>query len=229
MTSLLVAANTPSVDVNIGNLAKPSQAIVTLLAVSLLAVAPSLLVMLTGFPRMVIVMSLARNAMGLQSGTPPNQVIAGLALFFSLFIMAPTLGQINKVALQPYLNGHMSFSKAVQAGEKPLKTWMLKQTDASDLAFTEREAHQHPATPADASIVAVIPAFLLSQLKSAFLIGFVVFIPFLIIDLLVSSTLMSMGIVMLPPTLVSLPFKILLFVMVDGWTLLAQTLFRSFS
>ena len=228
MTGFL-AANTPSVNVNIGNLAKPSQSIVILIAVTLMSVAPSLLIMFTGFTRIVIVLSLARNAMGLQSGTPPNQVIAGLELFFSLFIMAPTLSQINKVAVQPYLNKHMSFSKAVSAGEVPLKTWMLKQTGSTELALAEKEANQHPAKPQDASIVTVIPAFMLSQLRSAFIIGFVIFIPFLIIDLLISSTLMSMGIVMLPPTLVSLPFKILLFVMVDGWTLLAKELFQSFS
>ncbi len=225
----LIAANAPSVTVNPGSLAKPSQSIEILIAVTLLSIAPSLLVMFTGFPRMVIVLSLARNAMGLQSGTPPNQVIAGLALFFSLFIMAPTLSTINKVALQPYLHGKMSFSKAVSVGEVPLKTWMLKQTGSQELTLTEQEAHQHPKAPKDASIVTVIPAFMLSQLKSAFIIGFVIFIPFLIIDLLVSSTLMSMGIVMLPPTLVSLPFKILLFVMVDGWTLVAHALFQSFS
>ncbi len=229
MHNLLIAANTPSVNVNVGDLSKPSQSITLLIVVTLMSVAPSLLIMMTGFTRIVIVMGLARNAMGLQAGTPPNQVIAGLALFFSLFLMAPTLSKMNTVAVQPYLHGKMSFSKAVQAGEVPLKNWMLRQTDATDLRLTEKEAHQHPAKPTDASIVTVIPAFMLSQLKSAFLIGFVIFIPFLIVDLLVSSTLMSMGIVMLPPTLVSLPFKILLFVMVDGWTLLANTLFRSFS
>ena len=188
--------------------------------------------MLTGFTRFVIVLGLARNAIGLQAGTPPAQVIAGLALFFSLFVMMPTLHQINDKAIQPYLHPPTgtSFpaSKAFGAAEGPLKTWMLKQTGSQELALTEREAGDHPDKPADANITTIIPAFMLSQLKQAFIIGFVIFIPFLMVDLLVSATLMSMGIVMLPPTLISLPFKILLFVMVDGWTLIIHSLFQSF-
>jgi flagellar biosynthetic protein FliP len=230
--ALLAAATStganPSVTINLGHsLAKPSQSIVILIAITLLAVAPSLIVVLTGFTRIAIVLSLARQAIGLPT-VPPNQVIAGIALIFSLFLMAPTLSQINHVAVQPYLHGKMSFSQAFEVGQKPLKSWMLRQTDKPELSMTEAAAHEHPKSPEDASLIAIIPAFILSQLKSAFVIGFVIFIPFLIIDLLVSSTLMSMGIMMLPPTLVSLPFKILLFVMVDGWTLIAHSLLLSF-
>jgi flagellar biosynthetic protein FliP len=231
MSALLAAAttgNNPSVTFNLGNtLSKPAESIVVLVAITLLTVAPSLLIMLTGFARMVIVLSLTRNALGLQT-VPPNQVLAGVALVFSLFVMAPTISQINHVAVQPYLHGKLSFHAALDRGEVPLKAWMLRQTDKGELALAESEAHQHPAAPQDASITTIIPAFVLSQLKSAFEIGFVIFIPFLIIDLLVSSTLMSMGIVMLPPTLVSLPFKILLFVLVDGWTLVVHSLLLSF-
>ena len=232
MLSMLAASatNAPSVTLNLGSsLSKPSESIVILIAVTLLGVAPSLLIMLTGFTRMVIVLSLTRQALGLQT-TPPNQVIAGLALIFSLFVMAPTLTQMNHVAVQPYLNGQLTASQAFNTGEIPLKQWMLRQTDAPELTLAQSEAHQATSVPPAAAIPlgTLVPAFMLSQLKSAFIIGFVIFIPFLIIDLLVSSTLMSMGMMMLPPTLVSLPFKILLFVMVDGWTLVVRSLLQSY-
>jgi flagellar biosynthetic protein FliP len=232
MLTMLAAStgNAPSVSINLGNaLGKPSESIVILIAVTLLGVAPSLLIMLTGFTRMVIVLGLTRQALGLQT-TPPNQVIAGLALIFSLFVMAPTLTQMNHVAVQPYLNGKLSASQAFDTGEVPLKEWMLRQTDAPELTLAQSEANEAISVPPAASIPlsTLLPAFLLSQLKSAFVIGFVIFIPFLIIDLLVSSTLMSMGMMMLPPTLVSLPFKILLFVMVDGWALVVKSLLQSY-
>lgn len=226
MTPLLAAGS--SIDINIGNsLSKPSSSILILIGLTLLSVAPSLLIMLTGFTRIVIVFGLTRQALGLQT-TPPNQVIAGLALIFSLFVMAPTLGQMNHVALQPYLRGQLKLSQAYDAAQVPLKTWMLKQTGDDELALTEAVDNEHPVEPQQASMAAIIPAFLLSQLKSGFIIGFVIFIPFLIIDLVVASTLMSMGIVMLPPTLVSLPFKLLLFVMVNGWVLVTHSLVVSF-
>jgi len=224
--SLLAAGS--SVTVNLGgNLNKPSTSILVLLAVTVLAVAPSMLILLTGFTRIVIVFGLTRNALGLGT-TPPNQVIAGLALFLSLFIMAPTLNQMNHVALQPYLHGQETATQAYRAAEVPLKTWLLEQTGKDELAMTTSIDQEHPKTPADTSLAALIPAFLLSQLKSAFTIGFVIFIPFLIIDLVVSATLMSMGVVMLPPTLVSLPFKLLLFVLVNGWVLITHSLVVSF-
>jgi flagellar biosynthetic protein FliP len=208
-------------------LSKPSTSILLLLAITLLSVAPSLLIMMTGFVRVVVVLGLTRQALGL-STTPPNQVIAGLALFISLFIMAPTLSAMNHDGLQPYLAGKINATQAFDKAQVPLKTWMLKQTGANELAMTTKAAGDHPATPADAPLDAIIPAFLLSQLESAFIIGFVIFVPFLIIDLIVAATLMSMGVVMLPPTLVSLPFKLLLFVLVGGWSLVLNSLLTSF-
>lgn len=223
---LLLGAS--SVTLNFGNsLAKPTSSILIILAITLLSVAPSLFILLTGFVRIIIVLGLTRQAIGL-STTPPNQVLAGLALFVSLFLMAPTLSQMNHVAFQPYLEGHISVSTAYERAEVPLKSWLLKQTGTEELQMTDQMAKVHPAEATDAPMQAVIPAFLLSQLKSAFIIGFVIFIPFLIIDLIVSATLMSMGMMMLPPTLVSLPFKILLFVLVDGWGLVMQSLVTSF-
>jgi len=222
----LLAAN--QVTINFGkSLAKPSSAILIILALTVLAVAPSILLLLTGFTRIVIVLGLTRQALGLQS-TPPNQVIVGIALFISLFLMAPTLTVMNKVALQPYLHGRITASQAVDRAEVPLKGWLLKQTGEDELALTTKAAHEHPSSPAQASMMAIIPAFLLTQLKTAFIIGFVVFVPFLIIDLVVAATLMSMGIVMLPPTLVALPFKLLLFVLVNGWVLVTGSLVLSF-
>lgn len=223
----LLAAGS-SITVNLGkSLSKPSESILVILAIAVLSVAPSMLILLTGFTRIVIVLSLTRNALGLSS-TPPNQVLAGLALFLALFLMFPTLKQIDKVAVQPYLHGKESATQAYREAEVPLRTWMLKQTGGNELALTTGIDHEHPAKPADVSMAALIPAFLLSQLTEAFIIGFVIFVPFLIIDLVVSSALMSIGVVMLPPTLVSLPFKLLLFVMVDGWVLITKSLVVSF-
>ena len=217
-----------SVTINFGHtLAKPTTSILVILAATALSVAPSLLILMTGFVRIIIVLGLTRQALGL-STTPPNQVLVGIAFFVSLFLMAPTLGQINHVALQPYLHGAMSASHAFKVGSVPLKTWMLKQTGTQELALTSHMAHLPTMRPMSTPLDAIIPAFLLSQLKSAFIIGFVIFVPFMIIDLVVASTLMSMGVVMLPPTLVSLPFKILLFVLVNGWVLVMQTLVSSF-
>lgn len=217
-----------SININLGNtLSKPSDSILVILALTLLSLAPSLLILMTGFTRIIIVFSLLRQALGL-STVPPNQVLAGLALILSLFIMTPTLKQVNNVAIQPYLHGKVDATQAYRAAETPLKTWMLKQTGSQELALTTGVDGEHPAQPTDASMEAIIPAFVLSQLKSGFLIGFVIFIPFLVIDLVVASVLMSMGVVMLPPTLVSLPFKLLLFVMVNGWILVTHSLVVSF-
>jgi flagellar biosynthetic protein FliP len=226
--SLAGGGSGPSITLNLGNgLTKPSTSILILLLVSLLGVAPSLLVLLTGFTRIVIVLGLARQALGL-TNIPPNQVIAGLALFLSLFVMAPTLHQMDKVALQPYLAGRETAVQAITEAQVPLKHWMLRQTRSDELSLMEQAEGTKTPPGQLPSLGVLVPAFLLSELKSAFIIGFVIFIPFLVIDLVVSSVLMSMGMVMLPPTLVSLPFKILLFVLVDGWTLIAHTLLVSF-
>lgn len=183
---------------------------------------------MTSFTRIVVVLSLTRNALGLQS-IPPNQVVVGLALFLSLFIMSPVLTQVNRDAVQPYLHGRLSQGQAYNVGVKPVHDWMLKQTRRSELdLFVKAEGQSKPKSPDQVGMAALVPAFVLSELKSAFIIGFVIFIPFLVIDLIVSSSLMSMGMMMLPPVLVSLPFKILLFVLIDGWALVVKSLLTSF-
>ena len=224
------ASDTPgTVSVNInGTDGKPSQSIVILLGITLLSVAPSLLLMMTSFTKVFVVLGLTRNALGLQ-GVPPNQVLAGLALFLSLFIMGPTLSAVNDQGVQPYLNGEQTFSQAIEHGQEPLREFMVKQTREDDIALITRAADQpNPQNAESVPMMTLIPAFLLSELRSAFIIGFVIFIPFLIIDLVVSSALMAMGMMMLPPVMVSLPFKILLFVLVDGWALILTALIGSY-
>jgi flagellar biosynthetic protein FliP len=217
-----------SVSINLGNtLSKPTTSILVIVAGTFLSIAPSLLIMCTGFVRIIIVLGLTRQALGL-STTPPNQVLVGIALFVSIFLMTPTLTAMNHDGLQPYLKGQVTATTGFERAEVPLKTWMLKQTGNEELGVTEKISRYVPKDPMDAPLTTIIPAFLLTQLKSAFIIGFAIFVPFLIIDLVVSATLMSMGVVMLPPTLVSLPFKLLLFVLVDGWVLVLQTLVNSF-
>ncbi|MBD3780911.1 MAG: flagellar type III secretion system pore protein FliP [Micrococcales bacterium] len=202
----------------------PSSSIVVLIGITLLSVAPALLLMMTGFTKIFVVLSLTRNALGLTT-VPPNQVIAGLALFLSLFVMAPVLSDVNQDAVQPYLDGSMDFQTALDAGSAPMRDYMLGHTREADLALLTRAADQpNPEDPASVPMLTLIPAFMLSELRSAFIIGFVIFVPFLVIDLVVSSVLMSMGMMMLPPVMVSLPFKLLLFVLVDGWGLIVTAL-----
>jgi flagellar biosynthetic protein FliP len=216
-----------TVSVNLGgSLGKPSESITIIIGLTLLAVAPSLLILLTSFTRIIIVLSLTRQAMGLQT-VPPNQLLAGLALFLSLFIMSPVISQVNSQAVQPYLAGKITAEQAYTDAQAPLKTWMLKQTQADDLALFDKSGAKL-TSPAAMPMAAIVPAFALSEMRSAFIIGFVIFVPFLVIDLVVSSTLMSLGMMMLPPSLVSLPFKLLLFVLVDGWALVVQSLLASF-
>jgi len=222
-----------SVSLNIdglGNPDKPSQSLLIIVLITLLSVAPALLIMLTGFTRIVIVLSLTRNALGLHT-IPPNQVIVGLAMFLSFFVMSPTFGDINKNAVQPLLHGQKTQAQAYDAAVTPLRTFMLKQTRKGELALFSSAANggKRPDKPEDVGLAALIPAFILSELKTAFIIGFVIFIPFLVIDIVVSSSLMSMGMMMLPPVFVSLPFKLLLFVMVDGWGLIVRSLLKSFA
>ncbi|WP_350348542.1 flagellar type III secretion system pore protein FliP [Agromyces sp. G08B096] len=206
----------------------PSSAIVTLISITLLAVAPSLLIMMTSFTKIFVVLAMARNALSLPA-VPPNQVLAGLALFLSIFVMQPVLTQVNELGVQPYLDGTLDFGQAVEAGSAPLREWMLSFTREEDLALMTRAAGlPNPEDAAAVDFATLIPAFLISELRSAFIIGFVVFVPFLVIDLVVSAALMSMGMMMLPPVMISLPFKILLFILVDGWGLLATTLVSSY-
>lgn len=212
-----------SIEIN-GPDGEPSTAVVTLIAITLLSVAPALLLMMTSFTKIFVVLAMTRNALSLPS-IPPNQVLAGLALFLSLFIMWPVLGEINEVAAQPYLNGSMSFTDAIDVGSAPLREFMFAFTREEDIALMTRVGGlENPATPDDVALTTLIPAFMLSELRAAFIIGFVIFVPFLVIDLVVAAALMSMGMMMLPPVMISLPFKILLFVLVDGWGLIITAL-----
>lgn len=222
-------AGQASINIDLGGTKeKPSQGVLVIILLTLLSVAPALIVMTTSFTRIIIVLSLTRNALGLQ-GIPPNQVLVGLALFLSLFVMAPTLKDINDTALQPMLNGDKTQTEAWDAAVIPMRSFMLDQTKPKELAmFVSAAKEDRPETKDDVSLSSLLPAFILSELKTAFVIGFVIFVPFLIIDMAVSSTLMSMGMMMLPPVVVSLPFKLLLFVMVDGWGLVVRSLLKSF-
>lgn len=208
--------------------ATEDSAISIIVVLTALALVPTILIVATSFTRIVIVLGLTRNALGLQ-GVPPNQVIIGLAVFLTLFVMAPTLSEANDAALQPYLDGEIEFSEAYDRGVEPFREFMFAQVREDDLAmFIAMSPDEPPATPDEVAITTLAPAFIVSELRAAFIIGFIIFIPFLVVDMIVSATLMAMGMVMLPPVVISLPFKILLFVMVDGWFLLVPTLLRSF-
>ncbi|MGN6444398.1 flagellar type III secretion system pore protein FliP [Amnibacterium sp.] len=218
----------PSGDVNI-TIGAPSSSITTLIAITLLSVAPALLLMMTSFTKIFVVLAMTRNALGLNT-VPPNQVLAGLALFLSLFIMWPVLTTVNTDALTPFLDGKIQFDAALAKAAVPLQHFMLQHTRQSDIALMARAANQpNPASAASTPFFTVVPAFMLSELRSAFIIGLVIFVPFLVIDLVVSSGLMAMGMMMLPPTMIALPFKILLFVLVDGWSLIITSLVQSYN
>lgn len=212
-----------------GNGQPMSLSLQILVLMSLLTVLPSLVLMMTSFTRIIIVLSLLRQALGLQQ-TPPNQVLVGLALFLSIFVMRPTIDQINAQAFTPYGAGQITIEEAVGRSGKALHSFMVKQTRQSDLQLFSglAEAPQF-RTPADIPFTILLPAFVTSELKTAFQIGFMIFLPFLIIDLVVASTLMSLGMMMLSPTIISMPFKLLLFVMVDGWALTMGSLAGSFA
>ena len=205
-----------------------SNAVEILLLVGGISLVPALLFTVTGFTRIIIVLSFVRNALGLQT-TPPNQVLVGIAIFLTLFVMAPTISAIKHDAWEPLEHHQISTSTAITDATEPLREFMFAQTSAADIELFENLAHQPtPTTRAQVPTYVLIPAFIVSELKTAFEIGFLIFLPFLIIDLIVSSTLMSMGMIMLPPTFVSLPFKILLFVLVGGWNLVLNSLVASF-
>jgi len=210
------------------NVSGGSTPVQLLVLVSLVSILPGALLAMTGFTRILIVLGFVRNAMGTPS-VPPNQVLVGIAFFLALFVMSPTLKTVNDVAIAPYRAGHLSQTEALQRGLEPIRTFMFKQTRGSDLSLFIGLAHGgQPRTRADVPTQVLIPAFILSELKTAFQIGFLIYLPFLIIDLIVATTLTSMGMMMLPPALISLPFKILLFVLVDGWHLVVQSLMSSF-
>lgn len=203
--------------------------ITIILLITVLSIAPAILVLMTSFTRVVVVLGFVRTALATQQ-MPPNQVIIGLALFITLFIMAPTIGEINQNAIQPYLQDEIDQSAALAAAAVPLKEFMAKHTREKDLLlFLNYTDAERPTGVQDIPLTALIPAFAISELKTAFQMGFMIFIPFLVIDMIVSSVLMSMGMMMLPPVMISLPFKILLFVLVDGWYLVVQSLLISFN
>lgn len=215
------------VTLNIGT--EPSQSLTVLLLVTLLAVAPSLLLLLTSFTKIFVVLSLSRNALGL-STVPPNQVLAGLALFLSMFVMSPVLTRVYDAGIKPFLDGSKDRSVAWSDGIEPLRQFMLAHTRPAEIALMLRAGNlPNPASPAGLDLTTIIPAFVISELRAALIIGFVIFIPFVIIDLVVASSLMSLGMMMLPPVSVALPFKLLLFVMVDGWGLIITTLVQSYA
>ena len=199
-----------------------------LVLLTLITLLPGLLLAVTGFTRILIVMGFVRNALGTPT-MPPNQVLVGISLFLTLFVMSPTLTKVNDEAIKPWRANKITQTEAIKRAQEPLRAFMFKQTRDSDLAlFVKLAKLKRPETRADIPTQVLIPSFVLSELKTAFQIGFLIFIPFLIIDMVVSSTLMSMGMMMLPPVLISLPFKILLFVLVDGWHLVIEGIVNSF-
>ncbi len=215
------------VDISIGG-GSASTSITLILAITVLSVAPSVLLLATSFTKIIVVLGITRNALGLPT-SPPNQVLTGLALFLTLFVMGPVLGDINDVAVQPYMDGTMTVSQAYDAGVVPLREFLLGNTREDELKLMiGLSGEEAPADASAVSMTTLVPAFVLSELKSAFIIGLVIFIPFLVLDMLVSASLMSMGMMMVPPTIVSLPFKLLLFVVVDGWSLITTALVGSY-
>jgi flagellar biosynthetic protein FliP len=216
-----------TINIDVGGV-QPSQSITIIILLTLLSIAPSLLLMTTSFTKIFVVLSITRNALGLTT-VPPNQVIAGMALFVSLFIMSPVIGEVNDVGLQPYLKGEKSQSVAFKDGVQPLEDFMLKQTRKDEIAlFTKIADRPLPKNKDDVPLSTLIPAFVLSELRAAFIIGFVIYIPFLVIDMVVSAALMSLGMMMLPPVSIALPFKLLLFVLVNGWGLIITALVASY-
>ena len=215
-------------DISIGG-DSPSTAVTLILAITVLSIAPSALLLVTSFTKILVVLALTRNALGLPT-SPPNQVLTGIALFLTIFVMGPVFSDINDLAVQPYLDGTLTASTAYDAGVQPLKTFLLDNTRDDELKLMiGLSGEERPADAESVSMLTLVPAFVLSELKSAFIIGLVVFIPFLVLDMLVSAALMAMGMMMVPPTIVSLPFKLLLFVVVDGWALIATALVGSYA
>jgi len=226
-----MAAPLPNVNIGIGSSDNPQDVAVTLQIMAILTIlslAPSILVMTTSFVRIVVVIGFLRNALSTQN-VPPNQVVIALSLFLTFYIMAPYWGQANENGIQPYLAGRITQEQAVENVLVPMREFMFRQTREADIAlFVNLSDAPRPDSQEDVSTFTLIPAFVISELKTGFQIGFMIYIPFIVIDMIVASTLMSMGMMMLPPVMISLPFKILLFVMVDGWHLLIRSLIASF-
>lgn len=227
----ILAQGLPSVSLSVGNSTEPDQISNTLqilMMITILSLAPAIMITMTSFTRFVIVFSLLRQAMGVQN-VPPNQVLIGLALFMSLVVMAPTMNRINDEALQPYLNNQMNQEDALTAAATPMREFMLAHTREKDIAlFLSLKKEDRPQNVAEVSTASLIPSFIISELKTAFQIGFMIYIPFLVIDIVVASILLAMGMLVLPPVIISLPFKLMLFVLVDGWNLIVGSLVKSF-
>jgi flagellar biosynthetic protein FliP len=221
----------PSVNLSVGQSSNPADVVSSLQIIALLTVlslAPSIIMLTTAFTRIVVVLSFTRSALATQN-QPPNQVIVALALFLTFFVMAPTWSRVNSEALQPYLKGDLTQAVAFQKAQVPVREFMLRQTSEKDLAlFINLAKMERPNKPEDVPTIVLVPAFAVSEITTAFKIGFLIYIPFIVIDMVVATTLMSMGMMMLPPMMISLPFKILLFVMMDGWRLMIQYLVASF-
>lgn len=221
----------PTVNLGYKSVTDPQEmvsSIKILLALTILTLAPAILIMMTSFTRIIIVLSFVRQALGTQN-MPPNQLLVGLALFITLFIMSPFLNKVNDTAVQPFLNGTIKQDQAIDNALAPIRAFMFNQTRDGDLAlFVNLSRMSQPKTRADVPTQVLIPAFIISELKTAFQIGFIIYLPFLVVDMIAASVLMAMGMMMLPPVIISLPFKIMLFVLVDGWTLIVGSLVKSF-
>lgn len=223
------AVSAPGVEIRVGGAGGDMAAAVKILiGLTILSLAPAILIVMTSFTRIIIVLAMLRHAIGMQD-TPPNTVIVSLTLFLTLFTMLPVFNQVNDAALRPYLDGKMGYEKAFDLGIRPMREFMIRQTREQDLMLMlDVSKTAAPEKVEDIQTVHLIPAFMLSELKTAFQIGFVIFLPFLLIDIVVSSILMSMGMLMVPPMMISLPLKVLMFVLIDGWNLIAKALIGSF-
>ncbi len=221
----------PSLNLGIGQAKGPGDVAVVLEIIALLTIlslAPAILILMTPFTRIVVVLHFLRQALGTQS-SPPNQVVVGLALFLTFFIMQPVGKDIYHNSLNPYLNHEINYKEAFETAQVPIRNFLLKNTREADIALFVKSAHAaKPETREDISLLLLIPAYVISELKTAFIIGFVIYVPFLVIDMVVASVLLAMGMMMLPPVMISLPFKLMLFVLVDGWHLLTGSLLKSF-
>lgn len=232
VVSSLFAQVLPKVTLGLAQGDKPADTVVALqvlFLITVLALAPSIIMMATSFVRIIIVLSFLRRAIGTQT-LPPDQVMVGLALFLTFFIMTPTLTRINDEALQPYIQEKISFDEAVKKAEVPIRNFMLRQVSENDVALFVRISRMPPPRNVDdLPLTVILPAFITGELKAGFIIGFILFIPFLVIDMIVASVLLSMGMMMLPPVMISMPFKIILFVLIDGWHLIVKQLVLSFN
>lgn len=226
----IAAAQIPSVKLDMGPNKSPeevSSSLQILALLTVLSIAPAIMILTTAFTRVVIIFGFVRTALGTQT-IPPNQVVIGLSLFMTFFIMGPTYQKINDTALKPYMAKEITYDAAVERAQAPVRDFMLKNTYEKDLSLFLDMRGEKPQTKEDVSLLSLIPAFIISELKTAFIVGFYIFVPFIIIDLIVASGLMSMGMMMLPPTVVALPAKILVFVLADGWHTIVQAIMQGY-